>query len=79
VTADPTLAPSTRNCTFEIVAPLAAAALALTVAVPLTVAPLTGDEIDTDSGVVLTFFTATVTPALVADRLFELVATAVNV
>lgn len=42
------LTPSSWNCTLEIVAPLEAEALALTVTVPLTLVPLAGDVIETE-------------------------------
>jgi len=49
--------------------------------VPLTVVPPAGAVTETVGGVgaLVAFFTVTVTPALVVDRLFESVATAVNV
>ncbi|MFZ0636971.1 MAG: hypothetical protein WAM08_15730 [Candidatus Acidiferrales bacterium] len=79
MSADPTFVPSTWNCTLAIVAPPAALALAVTVTVPFTVEPLVGAVIETVGGVVLTLFTVTFTPALVAVFPFESFATAVNV
>jgi hypothetical protein len=81
LSAEPTFAPSTCSCTLEIVAPLDAAALALTATVPFTVEPPAGAVIDAVGGVgvLLALFTFTLTPALVVDRLFESVATAVSV
>ena len=64
MTFDPRLAPSNRNCT-PVIASLAVA-VATTVTVPETVAPGTGEVIDTVSGVVLVLFTVIGTAALVA-------------
>ena len=64
MTFDPKLAPSNKNCT-PVMASLALA-VAATVTVPETVAPATGEVIDTVSEVVLVLFTVIDTAALVA-------------
>ena len=46
----PRFAPSSRNCTLA--TPTLSEAFAVTVIVPLTVAPFAGEEIDTVGGVV---------------------------
>ena len=51
VSAEPTLAPSTRNCTL--CTPTASEALAVTVGVPDTVAPALGELIETVGSVVV--------------------------
>ncbi|HTP44344.1 MAG TPA: hypothetical protein VMJ13_07245, partial [Candidatus Acidoferrum sp.] len=64
VSAAPTFAPSTCNCTLA--TPTLSEAVTLTVTVPFTVALLAGDVIETVGGVVSALFTVTVTTALVA-------------
>jgi hypothetical protein len=59
----PRLAPSNWNCTLA--TPTLLAAVAVTVRVPETLAPLAGEVIDTVGGAVLVLFTVTVTLALV--------------
>ena len=76
VSAAPTLAPSTWNCTLAI--PMLDVAVALTVIVPETVAPETGEVIDT-TGLATTLFTLTVTAALVVELPAVSFATAVSV
>jgi len=56
--------------------PVLLEALALTVIVPVTVAPLVGEEIETAGGALLT---VTLTPALVAEFPVVSLATAVSV
>ena len=72
---DPKFVPSNRNCT-PVMASLAEA-VATTVTVPETVAPLAGEVIDTVSGIVLVLFTIIDTAALVA--LFPEVSVAIAV
>jgi len=64
VSAAPTFAPSTCICTLAI--PALAEAVAFTVIVPLTVALLAGEVIETVGGVAVVLLTVTVTTALVA-------------
>jgi len=64
VSAAPTFAPSTCNSTLAI--PALAEAVAFTVIVPLTVALLAGEVIETVGGVAVVLLTVTVTTALVA-------------
>jgi hypothetical protein len=73
----PTLAPSSWNCTLA--TPMLLVALAVTVAVPDTVAPLAGAVIDTTGGAVLELFTTNGTPALDAVLPAPSVALAVRV
>jgi len=77
VSAAPEFAPSIWNCTLAI--PMLEDALAVTVIVPLTVAPLAGAVMETVGGAVLVLFTVTDTPALVVFVPAVSVATAVNV
>jgi hypothetical protein len=77
---DPKSDPSNRNCTPLTTSLAVAVAVAATVTVPETVAPATGEVIDTVSvgdGAVLVLFTAIDTAALVA--LFPDVSTATAV
>ena len=77
VSAEPTFAPSTWNCTLA--TPTLSEAVALTVTVPLTVALFAGEVIDTVGGVVSLLLTVTFTPALVVLLPAESFATAVSV
>jgi hypothetical protein len=64
VTFDPRAVPSSKNCTLAI--GRLSVAVAEIVMVPDTVAPLAGEVIETDSGVVLVLLTVIDTAALVA-------------
>jgi len=77
VSAEPTFAPSTWNCTLA--TPTLSEAVALTVTVPLNVALFAGDVIETVGGVVSLLLTVTFTPALVVLFPAESFATAVSV
>ena len=77
MSAEPTLAPSTCNCTLA--TPTLSDAVAFTVTVPLTVALFEGEVIETVGGVVSELSTATFTLALVVAFPAASFATAVNV
>ena len=77
MTAPPTFAPSSWNCTLATPTPLVA--LAVTPTVPLTVDPFAGDVIVTTGGAAAALFTVTVSLALVVLFPDVSVATAFNV